>query len=181
MDSSEYDLFILDTAPTGHTLRLLTLPELLDNWIKFLANLRWKYHYMVDRLSRNKIKKTEQADEFLLEMKRTVMKVQKLLRNPDKTSFVVVTIPEDMAVEETKDLIKDLIKSKIPVKHIVINNIVPEDDSLFLKARRKIQKKYINKIRKFFSGLTITEIQMEPDEIRGKDKLNTLGGKLFRI
>jgi len=55
MDSSDYDLYILDTAPTGHTLRLLALPELLDDWIKTLASLRWKYHYMVHRLSRGKL------------------------------------------------------------------------------------------------------------------------------
>ena len=51
MESKEYDLYIVDTAPTGHTLRLLTLPELLDNWIKFLAKTRWRYHYMIKRIS----------------------------------------------------------------------------------------------------------------------------------
>jgi len=70
MDSSDYDLYILDTAPTGHTLRLLTLPELLDNWIKFLAKLRWKYHAMVNQFSRGKEKRVAKADEFLLEMKK---------------------------------------------------------------------------------------------------------------
>src|SRR3989338_7574128 len=52
MDSQEYSLYIVDTAPTGHTLRLLTLPELLDDWIKFLASLRWKYHAMVRQFAR---------------------------------------------------------------------------------------------------------------------------------
>ena len=60
--SKEYDLYIVDTAPTGHTLRLLTLPDLLDNWIKFLANLRWRYRYMVERFSGKET--IEKADEF---------------------------------------------------------------------------------------------------------------------
>lgn len=180
MDSSDYDLYILDTAPTGHTLRLLTLPELLDDWIKFLSRLRWKYHYMVDRLSRGKAKKIEKADEFLLEMKRTVKKVQKLLRDPEKSTFVAVTIPESMGVEETKDLVHDLKKSEIPIQHIVINNIVPQEKSPFLQARRKVQDRYINEIKKTFSDFTITEVYLEADEIRGQDKLTSLGEKLFK-
>jgi len=181
MDSSDYDLYVLDTAPTGHTLRLLTLPELLNDWIKFLANLRWKYHYMIDRLSRGKAKKTEQADEFLLEMKKTVKKVQNLLRDSNKTSFVVVTIPEAMGVEETKDLIQELKKSKTPVQHIIINNIVPEDKSPFLQARRKVQSRYIKETEESFPDFTITEVYLESDEIRGKDKLTLLGEKLFKV
>ncbi|MFH1565103.1 MAG: ArsA family ATPase [bacterium] len=181
IENLKFDMYILDTAPTGHTLRLLTLPELLDDWIKFLANLRWKYHYMVDRFSRGKEKRSEKADEFLLEMKKTVKKVQNLLRDPNKTSFVVVTIPEAMGVEETKDLINDLKKSKTPVQHIVINNIVPKDKSPFLQARRKVQDHYIDEIKKSFPDYAITEIELEAEEVRGVERLSQLGKKLFRV
>jgi arsenite/tail-anchored protein-transporting ATPase len=181
MESSDYDLYILDTAPTGHTLRLLTLPELLDDWIKFLAKLRWKYHAMINQLSRGKEKRVEKADEFLLEMKRTVKKVQVLLRDSKKTTFVVVTIPEAMGVEETKDLIENLNQSKIPVQHIIINNIVPQDESPFLRARRKAQDRYINKLKKSFPNFTMTEIELEADEIRGTKALTKLGEELFQI
>jgi arsenite/tail-anchored protein-transporting ATPase len=179
MDSSDYDLYILDTAPTGHTLRLLTLPDLLNDWIKFLSSLRWKYHYMVDRLSHGRTKKVEKADEFLLEMKRTVKKVQELLRNSEKATFIAITIPESMGVEETKDLVQDLNKSKIPIQHVIINNIVPSDESSFLQTRRKVQDQYISELKKSFPNFNITEIELEADEIRGKDKLVALGEKLF--
>lgn len=177
MDSQEYDLYIVDTAPTGHTLRLLTLPELLDNWIKFLASLRWKYHYMVERFSREK--KIEKADEFLLEMKKTVKKVRNLLQNPDKTEFIVVTIPEAMGVLETEDLIKDLEKTLIPTRHIIINNIFPENKCDFCKTRRKNQEQYINEIKKKFKKFNISEIILQPEEIRGVKKLENLAGELF--
>jgi arsenite/tail-anchored protein-transporting ATPase len=181
MESSDYDLYILDTAPTGHTLRLLALPELLDNWIKFLAKLRWKYHYMVDRFSRGQEKRVAKADEFLLEMKKTVKRVQQLLKDPNKTEFVTVTIPESLGVAETKDLIADLKKFKIPSEHIIINNIVPEDKSAFLQKRRQVQDEYIKVIKKSFSSYTITEIELQADEIRGLEKLEGLGEKLFTI
>jgi len=131
MDSREYDLYIVDTAPTGHTLKLLALPELLDDWIKFLASLRWRYHYMTERFSGEK--KIAKADEFLLTMKKTVKRVRELLKDPAKTEFIVVTIPEAMGVLETEDLIKDLEKSHIPTNHIIINNIFPENKCDFCK------------------------------------------------
>jgi len=177
MDSQEYDLYIVDTAPTGHTLRLLTLPELLDEWIKFLASLRWKYHYMVERFSGKR--KVEKADEFLLEMKKTVKRVRELLQDPSKTEFVVVTIPEAMGVLETEDLVNDLEKSHIPTSHIIINNIFPENKCDFCKSRRKNQEQYINEIKKKFKNFNISEIILHPEEIRGIKNLKNLAEALF--
>jgi arsenite/tail-anchored protein-transporting ATPase len=187
-DSEHFDIFILDTAPTGHTLRLLTLPGLLDNWIKFLASLRWKYHAMIDQFSRGKEKRITKSDEFLLEMKKTVKKVQALLRDPNKTTFVAVAIPEAMCVEETKDLINNLNKSEIPIQHIIINNIVPsnlssysanEKEETFLQSRRKLQESYINEFENFFPKIKITKIELEKGEIKGIMSLTKLGEKLY--
>lgn len=177
MDSQEYDLYIVDTAPTGHTLRLLTLPELLDEWIKFLASLRWKYHYMVERFSGKR--KVEKADEFLLEMKKTVKRVRELLQDPTKTEFIVVTIPEAMGVLETEDLIKDLEKSHIPTSHIIINNIFPENKCDFCKSRRKNQGKYISEIKEKFKNFNTSKVILQPEEIRGIKNLRSLAGELF--
>jgi arsenite/tail-anchored protein-transporting ATPase len=179
MDSSDFDLYVLDTAPTGHTLRLLTLPELLDDWIKFLARLRWKYHAIVNQLSYGKERRVTKADEFLLEMKKTVKKVQVLLRDYQKTTFIVVTIPEAMGVEETKDLIKNLKHSKIPIAHLIVNNIVPIDGSHFMKSRRKIQDIYIDELKKSFADMKITEVELQAGEIRGIEKLTVLGEELL--
>ena len=177
MESSDYQRYIVDTAPTGHTLRLLMLPELLDNWIKFLARLRWKYHAMVRQLAGEK--RIEKADEFLLEMKKTVKKVRALLQNPEKTEFVVVTIAEKMGVSETEDLINSLEQMRIPSKHIIINNIFPPEESDFARMRRKTQERYIHEIKEKFSSRIITEVVLQPREIQGIDSLQKLGRQLF--
>ena len=161
MDSQEYSLYIVDTAPTGHTLRLLTLPELLDDWIKFLASLRWKYHAMVRQFAREE--RVTKADQFLLEMKKTVKKVRELLQDEKRTEFIVVTIAESMGVRETEDLINTLEKFHIPSRHIIINNIFPKEDSDFAKLKRKNQEKYINEIKKKFSNHAITEVLLHAD------------------
>jgi arsenite/tail-anchored protein-transporting ATPase len=177
MNSDEYDMYILDTAPTGHTLRLLCLPELLDEWIKFLASIRWKYRYMVQRFSKED--RVEKADDFLLEMKKTVKKVHELLRDKNKTSFVVVTIAEAMGVMETENLVTDLKKFNIPSNDIIINNIVPRDVHTFMASRRKLQDGYIKKIKAGLKGFNITEIELVDGEIKGIPSLTKLGNKLY--
>lgn len=177
MESKEYDLYVVDTAPTGHTLRLLTLPELLDNWIKFLAKTRWRYHYMIERISGRDI--TEKADLFLLEMKKTVNRVRNLLQDAQRTEFIVVTIPEAMAVRETQDLIADLQKFNIPSEHIIINNIFPKNDCQFCRAKKKEQEKYIKEIKTLFPNFKISEVPLQTEEITGIKKLSHLTKILF--
>jgi arsenite/tail-anchored protein-transporting ATPase len=177
MDSSDYQQYIVDTAPTGHTLRLLMLPELLDNWIKFLASLRWKYHVMVRQFAREE--RIARADEFLFEMKKTVKKVKALLQNAAKTEFVVVTIAEKMGVSETEDLLRNLAQMHIPSRHIVINNIFPPEESHFARMRREAQERYIAEIKKKFSTHSITEVALQPTEIQGITSLQQLRTLLF--
>lgn len=177
MGSHEYGLYIVDTAPTGHTLRLLALPELLDNWIKFLAGLRWKYHAVTRQFTKEE--RVLKADDFLLEMKKTVKKVRELLQDGTKTEFVVVTIAESMGVRETEDLIQSLEEFHIPSHHIIINNIFPKENGSFVQARRKSQEKYIHEIKKKFAAKRITKIALQPQEIQGLESLRDLGRRLF--
>jgi arsenite-transporting ATPase len=177
MQSSDYQIYLVDTAPTGHTLRLLTLPELLDQWIKFLAALRWKYHTVVRQLTR--AESTGKADEFLVEMKKTVKRVKALLQNVEATEFVVVTIAERMAVSETEDLISRLEQMHIPSHHIIVNNVFPREESNFVRQRRAFQAQYIQAMREKFRTHTITEVILQPTEVQGIARLQTLGAQLF--
>ncbi|HEY7419939.1 MAG TPA: ArsA family ATPase [Ktedonobacteraceae bacterium] len=177
METSDYDLYLVDTAPTGHTLELLMLPELIDNWIKFLASLRWKYHTMVRHFAREE--RVEDADRFLLEMKRTVKRVKALLQSAEKTEFVVVTIAEKMAVSETEDLIKSLTHMHIPSHHIIVNNIFPPEEYHFARQRRLSQEKYIQEMKEKFRERNITEVTLQATEIQGITNLQLVGKQLF--
>lgn len=177
MQSSDYQIYLVDTAPTGHTLRLLTLPELLDKWIKFLATLRWRYHVVTRHLAN--VERTERADEFLLEMKKTVKRVKALLQNVEKTEFVVVTIAEKMAASETEDLIRSLEQMHIPSRHIILNNVFPPEESDFARQRRASQEKYIQAMQKNFPTHSITEVILQPTDIQGIASLQALGRQLF--
>jgi anion-transporting ArsA/GET3 family ATPase len=121
----------------------------------------------------------EKADEFLLEMKRTVKKVSELLRDSVRTEFIVVTIAESMGVRETEDLVRTLGEFKIPTRHIIINNIFPQQECDFVKTRRGNQERYIKEVKNKFRTHDVTEVMLQPTEIQGIAGLQRLGKQLF--
>jgi arsenite-transporting ATPase len=187
IEQAKFDKYIVDTAPTGHALRLLTLPELLDDWIKVMAKMRWKYRYMVETFSGRY--NPDEGDDFLVEMKKTVKRIESLLRDSKSCEFIAVTIPEDMAILETERLVDNLHKYGIKVRQIVINNVLPQERKYwwkgkeincdFCQKRSLAQQEYIQKIRRKFSNLKSTVIPLQPQEVRGIESLENLSRLLL--
>lgn len=176
MDGGKYDKYIVDTAPTGHALRLLTMPKLLDDWVKMLARLRWKYRYMVKTFSGKYA--PDKADDFLLNLKRTVKKMEELLKDPNRCEFIAVTIPEEMAIQETSRLIGSLNEYGVQVKQLVINDVMEPRDCEFCRERRKEQEKYISQIKKKFGNLKMTLTFLQPHEVKGVNALSAFALQL---
>lgn len=177
IDEASFDKYVVDTAPTGHALRLLTSPRLLDDWIKVMAKMRWKYRYVVETFAGKY--NPDEGDDFLLTMKKTVKRIESLLRDPSRSEFIAVTIPEDMAILETERLINNLGKHGIKVKQLLINNVLRSSGCKFCREKRKEQDKYINQIRMKFNGLKTTIIPSQPREIKGIEALMRLKEQLF--
>ena len=178
IEEARFDKYIVDTAPTGHALRLLTLPDLLDDWIKVIAKMRWKYRYMVETFAGKY--KPDEGDDFLLSMKKTVKRIEGLLKDQSRCEFIAVTIPEDMAILETERLINNLTNYGIKVRQLVINNVMESRDCGFCQERRKEQEKYINQIKRKFSNLKTTIIALQPREVKGIEALNNFKELLFQ-
>jgi arsenite/tail-anchored protein-transporting ATPase len=170
VEEGKFDKYIVDTAPTGHALRLLTLPGILDDWIKVVAKMRWKYHRVVEAFSGGA--KTDRADEFLVEMKKVVKRIEGLLHDGRRCEFIVVTIPEEMAIAETERLVNSLRVAGINVKQMVVNNVVRSSDCDFCKMRRKGQERYIKLIKEKFGTFEITLVPLQPVEVRGIESLD---------
>ncbi|MCK4325287.1 ArsA family ATPase, partial [bacterium] len=116
-----FDLIILDTAPTGHTIRLLGLPAQMKNWVR-VSNLMQSKHKFLARHFAGKYKKDD-ADEFLETMNEDIDRIKRLLKNQDLTEFIAVTKPETLAIEETEKLLKILKEYGIRVESIIVNQI----------------------------------------------------------
>ena len=180
IEKEEFEKYIVDTAPTGHALRLLTLPGLLDDWIKVMAKMRWKYRYMVRSFSGEY--SSDSADDFLVSMKKAVKNIEGLLKDQDRCEFIVVTIAEDMAVRETERLIESLTGYGMKVKRLIINNVVPLNSGCrFCQERRDAQDTYISEIRGKFGDQNITMIPLQAREVKGREALRKLERILFDL
>ena len=177
IDEAQFDKYVVDTAPTGHALRLLSSPKLLDDWIKVMARMRWKYRYMVETFAGKY--NNDKGDDFLLSMKKTVKKIEDLLRDPKRCEFIAVVIPEDMAILETARLINSLGEYGITVNQLVINNVLESDGCQFCREKRKEQDKYISQIGNKFNRLKKTIVYSCPHEVKGLKRLIDFQKQLF--
>lgn len=179
IEGAAFDKYIVDTAPTGHALRLLTLPGLLDDWIKVMAKMRWKYRYMVERFAGKYV--PDESDNFLLNMKKTSKNINALLKDRNRCEFIAVTIPEDMAILETERLLSSLTKYGIRINHLIVNNVQESQGCMFCKERKEGQEKHINRIREKFSNLELKLVPLQPHEIKGIESLRKFTECLFNI
>ncbi|HKI89940.1 MAG TPA: ArsA family ATPase [Draconibacterium sp.] len=177
IDEGLYDKYIVDTAPTGHALRLISSPKLLNEWIKVAASMRWKYRYMVTSFSGSY--RQDEVDSFLFSLKKTVKRIENLLSDNTKCEFIPVCIPEAMAIMETGRLIEDLHTSGIISKQIIVNNIMVSEGCDFCKKRKAAQLPYLHEIGETFSILNKVEVPMFAEEIKGMEALNQLRKCLF--
>jgi arsenite-transporting ATPase len=177
IEEGKYDKYIVDTAPTGHALRLISSPKLLDEWIKVAARMRWKYRFMITSFSG--AYQQDEVDAFLLSLKKTVKKIENMLRDNTKCEFIPVCIPESMAIMETGRLLSDLSRSEIFAQQIIVNNVMVSEGCDFCKRRKAGQLKYIQQIGDTFKDLNMVTVPVFPEEIKGLEALNQLRRCLF--
>jgi arsenite-transporting ATPase len=164
--SGEYQVIVLDTAPTGHTLRMLALPEQMQRWVEVMDLMQHKYRYMATHFAGRKYKK-DQCDLFLGRLSSDIDRVRKLLTRQKSTRFIAVTIPEPMSLYETKRLVKSLEGMDIPVKEMIVNRVEDEDGCDFCCSRKEAQRQTLAEIEESFSGYGLTKVPIFPTEIRG--------------
>ncbi len=192
-----YDLVIFDTAPTGHTLRLLTLPEIMAAWtdgmLKHQQNSQ-KLGAVLAHLGKNR-RETEdlsylgsepadnprdnQIREILLARRRKFHRARRLMLDIHKTAFVLVLIPEKLPILESKKALDVLQRFKVPVVAAVINRVLPEDvDGAFLQTRRRQESAYLAEIENTFGSLKRYRLPLLAHDVRGLATLKEIGACL---
>jgi len=177
LKTKEYDLIILDTAPTGHTKVLLSLPQAMERWLKVMGLMQEKHRFLKRHWRGGYVK--DETDKFLEETKADITEVKNLLKNPDLTEFVPVTIPEPMSILETEDLIEHLNELDIKVESIIANRILFPGECEFCKKRAKLQEEYIKMIDEKFKKFQVLKMPLFPKEIRGEKDLLEYAEILF--
>jgi arsenite-transporting ATPase len=184
IEDAHHDVVILDTAPTGHTLRLLMLPELMDSWIGKLLELRQRLA-RAGRFLRRLIPGATPADAAQLTSeleggRRRFGGLREMLTDPARAQIVLVTIPEAMGVFETERTLATLAGHGMPVATIVVNQLQPESAScLHCQRRRAIHLAELEHMRRVAPGVPLRVLESYPWEICGREPLGELAQRLW--
>jgi arsenite-transporting ATPase len=181
-----YDLLIFDTAPTGHTLRLLRMPELVSAWITALSKRRRALLALnkdIDqvRLAPEAINPDDDPILKTLDARRDKLEqVRARLMQHNFTGFVLVVIPERLPIEETARAAEILGESNVNVCGVVVNRVLPEDvDGSFYRSRRAQEQVYIDEIKRRFAKFPLTWVPQLPTDVHGLADLERVSAMLL--
>ena len=182
-----YDLLIFDTAPTGHTLRLLRIPELVSSWIAALSRRRralLSLNQDIDkvRLAPEAIDPDEDPILRTLDQRREKLEqVRARLMQHNFTGFVLVLIPERLPIEETARAAEILRDSNVNVCGMVVNRVLPDDlEGRFYQSRWKQEQVYVEEIKRRFAAYPLTWIPQFETDVYGLENLERVRSGLMR-
>ena len=190
LDEYNFSVIIFDTAPTGHTLRLLNFPNILEKGLVKLIELKDKFGGMFANLQgmmgQGGPQSAEEAQQQMFDginsMKTKIEEVNEQFKDADKTTFVAVCIPEFLSMYETERLAIELAKQEIDIHNIVINQVLfpdPAQNCPKCSARRRMQDKYLTQIQEIYDDFHLTVNPQLDNEVRGMDCLRHFGKLLF--
>ena len=181
----KYDVVVMDTPPTGETLRLLSFPD-MSNWYIDKIYALMKRFIGVARVTVGKFMDFPLPDKSVMnsieEIKDRMNDVKALLEDPRRTTVRLVMNPERMVISETMRAYTYICLYNKNVECLVINKIYPEDgfsDSDFFREKLKEQEKYLRQIDESFSGLKIMRAYQMSTELVGPEKLDLMAEMIF--
>ncbi|PYS93771.1 MAG: hypothetical protein DMF64_03105 [Acidobacteria bacterium] len=166
--TNEFARIVVDTAPSGHTSRLLRLPDTFAHMVATLDRMSEKHRYIIAQFARRTRAPLDEVDLFLRDLNERIARVRALLYDPAQTSFTLVTIPEAMAVEETARYLALLRDEGVPVTDLIINRVEAEhNDCRYCHARVRSQQQWLTQIEKDFNALRQRRVPLLAGEVRG--------------
>ena len=178
-----YERVVFDTAPTGHTLRLLDLPDTVGRAVETAANVRSQVRRAADT-ARSMVfgpaafRGEDDADEGFVELRDRMERVGAAMRDPGRTGFRVVFRPEALVLAETERLVGRLREYEVPIADLVANGVLVDvnEDCTRCTRQRDRQRERLGAVRGRFD-LPVVEVP-ELDEPRGVEALRSVGEAL---
>jgi len=192
-DTDRYDQVIFDTAPTGHTLRLLELPEVMSAWTEGMLGHQQQAQHLGKLLNRLGGRGDDPASmdsprhddqggrirEILLARRRLFYQARLRLQDAAHTAFVLVLTPERLPILESAKALKILQRFRVPVAALVVNRVLPvEADGAFLADRREQEAAHLAEIQRRFGGLTQWRLPLLSRDVQGLAALRAVAARL---
>jgi arsenite-transporting ATPase len=179
---SRYDLIVFDTAPTGHTLQLLRMPEAMTTWIEALVKHR-KAMLAIDHQSAEQRDAAAATDPVLTALERRhrrLVELRAYVTDRGRTSFVLVTIPERLAIDETARAAETLRDTALDIGGLIVNRVLPDGLSgSFYDARKAQEREYLDEIARRFARLERIQVRQLPRDVHGVEPLESVAAEMF--
>ncbi|KAF6160436.1 hypothetical protein GIB67_019205 [Kingdonia uniflora] len=186
VQTMDYSVIVFDTAPTGHTLRLLQFPSTLEKGLGKMMSLKNKFGGLINQMTRMFGVDEEFGEDAILGklegMKDVIEQVNRQFKDPDMTTFVCVCIPEFLSLYETERLVQELSKFEIDTHNIIINQVLFDEEAVeskLLKARMRMQQKYLDQFYMLYDDFNITKLPLLPEEVCGVEALKAFSSKFI--
>ncbi len=181
-----YDAVVFDTAPTGHTLRLLTLPEVLKVWIDHLIAKRSKAMELMRMAAKYEKELQEKLKDdpifsILTRRRDRFQRARELLTDSELSVFHLVLNPEKMPILETERAIALLNEFHIRVGSVVVNRIIPPEAGEFFASRRDAQEGYLKDIDDKFGSYGVVRLPMLRSDVQGVEQLDEIAEYLAKV
>ncbi|WP_372912925.1 ArsA family ATPase [Salinigranum sp.] len=177
MRNNDYDRVVFDTSPTGGTLRLLSLPGLLEGWIDRLMHKRKQSVKLFERaaIGNNEPRRMMEGDPIiarLQERKELFEFAGSALR--DRAAFFLVVNPDELSLRETSRAVDNLLDAGLSVEGLAVNRLTPEPDpdeqgrgARFLRDRVETERERLDTLRTEFDQPLVAEIETRVAEVKG--------------
>lgn len=179
-----YDVIVMDTAPTGETLRLLSLPE-AANWYVMRFYGTFKKLVALARMTVGKVSTvplpTAEVMDTVEILKETFQSVSEILDDPKCTTVRLVLNPEQMVIKETMRAYTYLSLYNRNVEMLVVNKLYPEEvlNTDLFKLKKEEQKERLEEIHRAFDPMEIKYCHMRNVELRGLEMLDAMAEEIY--
>jgi len=166
MQQNRYDRYVLDAAPTGHTLRFLALPDLVQDWLRAFFTIILKYRTVV---------RLPQTSQLLIELSQKVKRLQRLFTDAARCACLPVTIPTTLALQETQRLVTALRQAQLPLPRLLVNRVVAAAAACdYCMALAQEHARTLQHCMATFPALDVVLVPEMADEITGPEALTSL-------
>lgn len=176
-----FERVIIDAAPTGETIRLLTMPDTFRWYAGHINRAQGGVIKMLRPFANRLLQGPVEVLEALNKLDLATAKLRATLSDPAVSSYRVVLQPEKMVIREAERAVSYLGLFNYPVDGVVVNRILPESaaEGTFYKKRWELQSKYLKMIEDNFRPLPMWRVPYYPDEIVGLSALSRLAADCF--
>ncbi|WP_226004659.1 ArsA family ATPase [Natrinema salinisoli] len=189
VDSGEWDTVVFDTAPTGHTLRLFDMPDVMGMALETAQSLRGQAK-RIGNAAKTAVfgpmsmmtRSGDDEEESLAVFQARLERAREVLVDPERTEFRVVLIPESMAISETERLVERLREAGVPVERLVVNRVLedPHEGCPRCRSRQDRHEERLAEVRSTFSELEVVTLPDLEGEVQGRESLAVIAERLPR-